>query len=140
MAYIYPIDTLMRWNGNKITEHNRRELSVSNEKLMNEKRMVDATLRRYVVGEKRKWQCTWDEVFSNQASVVDKCWSGEEMLQFYKAHPGEFTLLLTHKSATETGKTSTETVLVMFEEFSHRVIKRSTQCDWWNIDVTLVEV
>lgn len=140
MSYIYPIDTLMKWNGNRITEHNRKELSVSSEKLMNENRMVDGTLRRYVVAEKRRWQLTWDEVFSNQASVVDGCWSGEEMLQFFKAHRGEFTLELTHKSASDSAKTSTEIVTVMFDEFSHRVIKRSIQCDWWSIDVTLVEV
>ena len=140
MSYIYPIDTLMKWNGNRITEHNRGPISINPEKFMNEKRMVNTTLRRYVTGEKRTWSVSWEEVFSSQAKVVDHCWSGEEMLRFYNQHPGAFTLELVNRSANATALTSSETVLVMFQEFSHTVSKRTVQCDWWNISVTLVEV
>lgn len=129
-----PIESILMFDGNPLTEHNRSSLSVSTEKLMEEKRMVNGTLRRYVVAEKRRWKVSWADVFSKAEWVVDGAWSGEEIYQFYLENTGEFTLTVTYGDGTS------EQILVMFEDFSFDVSKRTTDFDFWDVDLSLVEV
>lgn len=133
-AMSFPIESIVMFDGNPVTEHNRSSLTVSVEKLMEENRMVDGTLRRYIVGEKRRWKLSWSDLFSKAEWVVDGAWSGEEIQQFYYDTPGEFTLTVTF------GDGATEQVLVMFEDLSVDILKRTTDFDIWNLDVSLVEV
>lgn len=131
---ILPIPAIMAFDGNEITDHNRRPVSVSTDKLMNEKRMINGTLRRYIVAEKRKWKVSWEDLFSKSERVVDGFWSAEDMKAFYDETPGEFLLTLTY------GDGLVEDVLVMFEEFSYSITKRQVDSDWWDLDIGLVEV
>lgn len=134
MSIQLPIDCIMSWNNNKITDHGRSELSVSTEKMKNEGRMVNGTLRRYTVAEKRTWQASWDNLFSKNTYIVDGFWSGELMRDFYNNTPGEFTLTLTM------GDGSSESVLVMFSDFSYSVLKRGPEFDLWTLSCEMVEV
>lgn len=131
---VFLIDSLLAFDGNEITEHNRQPVSVSTEMFMHEDRMVDGTLRRYHVATKRSWSISWSDLFSKSESVVDGYWSGEEIRDFYNDTPGEFTLMLTYGDGT------TENVLVMFSEFSYDISKRTTDFDFWELNLTLVEV
>lgn len=132
----YPIDAMLQFDGHEVTDHNRSELSVGTEKLMNQKRMVNGTLRRYVVAEKRKWSVSWSQLFSRDDAVVDGFWSGESLREFYLNTPGEFQLTLTY------GDGETERVMVMFDDFNYKVLKRTDgrTGDWWDVDISLVEV
>lgn len=136
MKYDYPVDAILQFDNNRVTDHNRSELSVTPEYIMNERRMVDATLRRYVVATKRKWSVAWTMLFSKDDATVDGFWSGESIKSFYENTPGEFQLTIT------TGDGAVERVLVMFESFSYKVVKRTPGAtgDWWDMDITLVEV
>jgi phosphoenolpyruvate synthase/pyruvate phosphate dikinase len=129
-----PIESIVMFDGNPVTEANRSALSVTTEKLMEEKRMVNGTLRRYVVAEKRRWKLSWQDLFSKTEWVVDGAWSGEDMYQFYLDNPGEFTLTVTFGDGTS------EQVLVMFEDFSYDVTRRTVDFDFWDVDLSLVEV
>jgi len=129
-----PIDTIMHWNGQRVTDQGRAPLEVGTEKIMNEKRMVDGTLRRYVVAEKRTWSTSWENIFSKR--VFDGALGGEALRTFYQNTPGEFTLKLNY------GDGSSESVLVMFSGFQYTVEKRSKgqNGDIWTLSVELVEV
>lgn len=132
---VYVIPSLLTFDGQEVTEHNRQPMSVSPTPSMQEKRMVNATLRRYVVAVKRKWSISWSDTFSKAEWVVDGYMSGEEIKDFYEdMNMGEFMLGITY------GDGSTEEVLVMFDDFSHTVNKRTTDFDIWDFDVSLVEV
>lgn len=134
MPLVLPIDTIMRFDGNRITDQGRGELSEASEQLKNEVRMVTGTLRRYVVAEKRTWSCSWDNVFSKKS--IDGGWAGEQVRDFYYATPGEFLLTLTQGDGT------TEEILVMFTSFDHSVMKRSQNenGDLWSMSVEITEV
>jgi len=136
MSYRFPIDTIFQFNGTEVTDAGRSELSVSTEKIMNEKRMVNGTLRRYIVAEKRTWSASWENLFSKDEGSVDGGWTGESMLEFYKSTPGEFWLTITM------GDGETERVLVMFSSFGYTVVKRteSEVGDLWTLQLELVEV
>lgn len=129
-----PIDAMFAFNGNQVTDHNRRPISVTPTKIQNERRMVNGTLRRYVVAEKRSWKVSWEDVPSLSEWVVDGFWSGQEILDFYNETPGEFMLTITY------GPGDTEEVLVMFESMSNTVVRRTTDYDFWNFDIGIVEV
>lgn len=129
-----PIESIVMFDGNPVTEANRSALSVTTEKLMEEKRMVDGTLRRYVVAEKRRWKLSWQDLFSKTEWVVDGAWSGEDMYQFYLDNKGEFLLTVTFGDGTA------EQVLVMFEDFSYDITRRTVDFDFWDVDLSLVEV
>ncbi|QLF83315.1 minor tail protein [Rhodococcus phage NiceHouse] len=134
--YRFPIDTIFQFNGNEITDASRGELSVDTEKIMNENRMVNGTLRRYVVAEKRTWSCAWENLFSKDEGSVDGGWNGESIRDFYQSTPGEFWLTIT------SGDGETEQVLVMFSSFSYTVTKRTESAigDLWTMSLELVEV
>jgi hypothetical protein len=135
------------FNGNAITESNRSELSVSTSYLMNEQRMVNGTLRRYVVANKRTWQLSWQDLFSKASFVIDGAWSGEEMRTFYNdLFGGSFELTIYEGEAARKtvgenpNPVQPETVLVMFQDFNWNIVKREGRFDIWNLDVSLVEV
>lgn len=129
-----PIDTIMRFDGNRVSDQGRSELGVTSEVFKNEQRMVDGTLRRYVVAEKRTWSCSWTNIFSKRS--VDGAWAGEEIKSFYYDTPGEFLLTLTMGDGT------TEDILAMFTSFDYDVAKRSAgeNGDLWNMSMEITEV
>ena len=131
-----PIDTLMQWNDNRTTDHGRQSLTVSHDWLMNEQRMVDGTLRRYIVAGKRQWTTSWENLFSKDDAVADGYWAGESMWSFYLNTPGEFWLTLTYGDGT------IERMLVMFENFDWSLMKRGSGIigDLWIASCDLVEV
>lgn len=131
---VFLIDSALAFDGNEVTEHNRAPISVSTEIFMHEGRMVDATLRRYVVKSKRTWSVSWSDLKSKSEWVVDGYWSGEEIRDFYDETLGEFTLTLTYGDGT------TESVLVMFSDFSYDITRRTTDYDMWELSLSLVEV
>jgi hypothetical protein len=150
-------NAIMAWNGNKITDHGRSPLSMSNERLGMDKRMVDGTLRRQFVAVKRTWTTSWDNLPSTNTvakgyKTVDGGWSGEEMEEFYYTTPGRFRLLLRRGSAI--GKTPPPEALalgvkyedndfygidVMLTDFSKEVLRRGS-VDFWNVSVSMEEV
>ena len=67
--YTFPIDTAMKWDKFRITDHNRGPIATSHEKIMTEKRMIDGTLRRFVGSEKRTLKVDWNELFTH----TDQC-------------------------------------------------------------------
>jgi hypothetical protein len=124
---------LMKWNGNQITEHNRKPLSIDFDPIQRDARMANGRLRRYTVAKKRKFSTSWDMIPKGVTFAVDGKWSGDAMLAFYLANPGSFTLTITNIDAT------VETYQVMFSDFSRSIEKRGAQ-DFWNISVSMDEV
>ena len=61
-------NTIMLWDGNKITDHGRQSLNMSVERIGTDTRMADGTLRRFHVGNKRTWSTSWDMIPSTKMS------------------------------------------------------------------------
>lgn len=115
------------------TEHNRAALSVDTERIGNSQRMVNGTMRRWFVADKRTWSTSWSNVPHSAAYTVDGKMGGNEIEDFYLNHPGAFTLQVVN------GDGSVDEALVMFTEFSKSVNKRG-RFDFLDINITLEEV
>ena len=147
-------NALMYWNDSgtwrKITDHNRSPLTVSVERIENKQRMVDGTLRRYVVTKKRTYSCSWTSLPSKNSQVyagktglstVDGGWSGDDMENFHDATDGSFQMKLRVgiDEAKAISDGTIEVVTVMITDFSKDIVKRGVT-DYWDVSITLEEV
>lgn len=126
-------NSLMEWNNNKITDHNRSELSTDVNRIETPKRMANGSMRKYVIADKRTFSVSWSEVPHLKDYTVDGYWGGKEMETFYNTNAGVFTLKITNGDAT------VETFSVVFTSFSRDLSKRGLY-DFWNVSVEMEEV
>lgn len=117
----------------RVTEHNRSALSVSWEKIETADRMIDGTLRKWQVANKRSWSTSWEMVPHSTIRTVDGGMGGEAMEQFYLSKPAEFSMEIRKPDGSK------ERVLVMFTSFDKSIEKRGIY-EMWNINVEIEEV
>lgn len=130
---IFAKPQLLLWAGNKVTDHNRSELSIDVERIENSKRMANGTMRKYVIADKRKFACSWDMLPARAANTVDNFWGALDMEDFYNATTGAFTLVLNY------GSQPAEQYQVVFTNFSATLMKRGLY-DFYEVSVELTEV
>lgn len=129
MRWIDPVDPATLYYP---TEHNRAALSVDVEQIGNKNRMVNGTLRKWHVADKRTWSTSWSNVPHLSQFTVDGKMGGEAMEDFYYSHPGAFTLEIIDGGGVVTS------VLAMFSEFSKTVNKRG-KYDMWDVNISIEE-
>lgn len=128
MPITLPKGSILKFDGNALTEHNRRALTVDIERIETADRMANGSMRKYVIADKKKWSTSWELVPSVTAKTVDGKWGGDAMHTFYKATPGVFVLTV-----------GIETFNAFITEFSYDVIARGTATEAWNISLSLEE-
>lgn len=131
---VLPIGSIFRFNGNRISDHNRSDLGVDPERIEKRNRMANGMLRTFVVSTKRTWKCSWENIPRQDNKTVDGFWGQKSLEDFYLSSPGAFTLTLTH------GDNTTDTFTVMFKSFTSTIASRSSYTDLYNVDLTLEEV
>lgn len=131
MTFLKP--QLMKWGPDKITDHNRSDLSVDVERIETSHRMANGTRRSYIIADKRTFSCSWDDLPHSAEFTVDGFWGGREIENFYNAQTQPFDLVLTNGDGT------TNTYKVVMTEFSKSIKKRG-RYDFWDVDITLEEV
>lgn len=139
---------IMEWSDNEglswnlVTDHGRSPLDVSFERIEQKTRMYDGTLRRYVVAKKRSWTMSWENLPSEDVSLLAGGRPGAWMEQFHKTHDGDFLVRFRNGNAIDAVPSSenSEVVRVMIGEFSKEVVKRTPAFDLWSVDLTLEEV
>lgn len=129
----FPRNAIMMWNNNKVTDHNRSELSVSVERIENSKRMANGRMRKYVIADKHSFSVSWNDLPDRKEWTVDGFWGGKEIEAFYKANAGEFELKVTN------GDGRVETFAVVFKEFDKKINKRDVY-DLWDVSIQMEEV
>jgi hypothetical protein len=125
--------SLMQWDGNKITDHNRSELSIDVERIQEKSRMANGTMRKYIVADKRSFSVSWQDVPHNKDFTVDGFWGKEEIESWFNTKTGLFVLTL------NMGDGSIELYNVMFDQFNAEISKRGAY-DFWKVSVQLEEV
>jgi hypothetical protein len=132
---VFAKDSLLRLNGNRLSDHNRSEMSVSTERIEQSKRMANGTLRKYVVADKRSWSVSWEDIPHSSAFTVDGFWGGEDMEIFFRsaAGQGQITLTIVRNSGSST---SHNVVISSFE----RKIKKRGDYEFWDVSLELEEV
>lgn len=133
MALTFAKPQFMTWNGSRVTDHNRGEVSISVERIEKSSRMANGTLRKYIIADKRTFGTDWNKVPSKARYTVDGFWGAEEIERFYNSNPGEFTLYLHYSE----GKP--EQYRVVMSSFSKTLVKRGLY-DMYNVSIEMEEV
>lgn len=149
-----------------VSDHNRSEISFSNERIETRQRMVNGGMRSYWIADKLKISSSWERLpsrpFSRQITfnsdgtiasspdtyishTVDGAAGGVDMLNWYSTHPGSFYLFLSYdKYGPEENRnrlqTYSQVLKVYFSAFDYNVEKRSGGgFDFWTVNVSMEE-
>jgi len=135
---VLPIDAGLAFKESGITyrlsDHNRSPIDISYDRIENRKRMADGTMRTFVVAQKRSWKTSWEDLPREDIQTADGFMGAQSMKTWYDSHLGSFELIITN------GENFTESVIVMFDNFSCKLSKRSIYTDLYDVDMALVEV
>jgi hypothetical protein len=152
-----------------LSDHNRKDLDFSFDRIEQRERMINGRMRSYHVADKLKLNVSWDMLpsrsFANDpnfattgatALVKDQKYTadggagGVDILDWYKAHPGPFWVYLAYDKhsdfktvGNQYGRLAqyNQVVEMYIADFSYAVVKRGTSThDFWNISVSLEEV
>ena len=152
-----------------LSDHNRGEIGISQQRIENRQRMINGTMRSYHTADKISISCGWSRLPSRSYSrnvnfdssgsptlsgateyTVDGGAGGVELLDWYENHQGPFWVYLAYDKYSNFGKDSeayahlpqyNQLIQMYFTDFNYSVVKRGgNNFDFWNITVTLEEV
>jgi hypothetical protein len=75
----------------KLSEHNRSEFGMNENRIEKAQRMANGTLRKYWVADKKSFTLSWDMLPGTSAYTVDGAWGAEQIRDFYKTSEGRGT-------------------------------------------------
>lgn len=149
-----------------VSDHNRSEINMSQERIETRQRMVNGGMRSYWIADKLKVSSSWQRLpsrpfdgnitFDSNGNIttpeyisytVDGAAGGMDMLSWYETHPGSFYLFLSYDKYRVNGAedyarlaTYGQIIKVYFSSFEYNIEKRSGgQFDFWNISLTMEE-
>jgi hypothetical protein len=153
-----------------LSDHNRKEINVSTQRIEQRQRMVNGTMRSHHIADKLTITTSWDMLPSRQARIranwdpttgvapipnseaytADFGAGGAEMLKWYQDHTGPFWVFLSYDKYINFGTSTSahfhlneysQIVQMYISNFDYSVVKRGqSNFDMWNINVTLEEV
>jgi len=125
----------------KVTEHNRSAFDISPQRIETQTRMVNGSLRKFWIADKRAFSLSWDMLPHSTDLTVDGKWGAEDIQNFYYSPEGRGAFNIKINLATDgTNQESTgEVVKVMFQSASFSVLKRGLE-PFWSVSITLDEV
>ena len=151
-----------------LSDHNRREISVSQNRIENRKRMINGNMRSYHIADKLAISWNWEmlpsrshsdnpnyNAYGNPASnlteyTADGGAGGVDIVKWYEEHPGSFYMFMAYDRHDKfDGQNDqfdhlnqyNDIVEVYFSSFNFNIAKRGgSNFDFWNISVELEEV
>ena len=147
-----------------LSDHNRKPLDLTPERIEKRERMVNGRMRSYHVADKLKLSVSWDNLPSRafelapsfdsngqttiEPITVDGGAAGNDLLKWYEEHVGSFWVYLAYDKHTAFGTDNAayghmhqynQVIEMYISDFSHSVVKRGGLYDMWNVSITLEE-
>lgn len=119
--------------GTALTEHNRQPVQVTYERIEKRGRMINGTLRKVVIADKRTWSISWSDVPDNNLLTVDNKLGARSIEALYTANAGAIGLQINDGTVSER-------VNVVIKEFSKKINKRLPAINLWDITLDLEEI
>jgi hypothetical protein len=153
-----------------LSDHNRSEINISNQRLEQRQRMINGSMRSYHIADKINISTSWNLLPSrsfendpefNQTTgksiydalpleqyTADNGAGGVEMLDWYESHQGPFWVFLSYDKYSNFSTNQriqlgsySQIVQMYISSFDYSVVKRGrANYDMWNISVSLEEV
>lgn len=143
---IYARDLLLNPNATqswiKLTEHNRREIAITVERIEQTQRMANGDLRKFFIADKKSFSFSWDMLPGTRVYTVDNLWGSLDLIKFYESTEGQstFTMRLNFaKDGTNQEASGYEEYTVSCTSFSATLVKRG-QVPFYNISMSVEQV
>lgn len=136
-----PSITTLNWR--ELSDHNRSEMEIGNNRIEDTQRMANGTLRKFFVKDKKTFSVSWSMLPSYRAQTVDGKWGAEDLREFYKSSLGQSTFRIKlnfAKAGTKQYDTaSEEEYVVSFTSCNFVLVKRGVNA-FWNVSLSMEEV
>jgi len=126
----------------KLSEHNRSEFTMGEQRIEKTQRMANGTLRKFFVADKKTFSVSWEMLPSTSALTVDGAWGAEEMRTFYNSSDGRGTFKIKvnlAKNGSDQTSSGYEEYTVSFTSASFIVQKRGIQ-PHYSVSLSMEEV
>jgi hypothetical protein len=117
-----------------LTDHNRSELSIQNDRLANDVRTQFGELRRYFKADKKTFSVSWDMLTHDAESTVDGNLGAEDMIEFFESITGVADLTIYYDFGDE------KEYKVVITSFSATLKKRWNPYRFYDVSLTMEEV
>lgn len=117
-----------------LTDHNRSELSINNNRIVNDIRTQFGDLRRYYRADKKSFSVSWNMLPQSSAETVDRNLGAEEMIEKFKNLTGVCTLKVYYDFGEE------EEYRVLITDFEATLLKRWNPYRFYNVSLEMDEV
>lgn len=138
--YQDPLDTTQSWI--KLTEHNRSEIAVGQQRIEQKQRMANGSLRKFFVADKKEFSVSWNMLPGTRIYTVDNQWGALDLIEFYNSSEGQSTFdirLNFAKSGTNQESSGYEQYTVSCTSFNATLIKRG-EVPFYNISMSMEQV
>lgn len=133
----------------RVSEHNRSNFSISNNRIERQERMANGFLRKYFIADKKQFSLSWEMLPSFRNETVDGAWAAEDLKNFYESSKGRSSFKIRINPSTFNPIINIEnlnaplqddyTYTVIFTSCNFAVIKRGIQA-YWDVSITMEEV
>lgn len=127
----------------KLTEHNRTPVAFDNQRIEQQKRMADGSLRKLWIADKKTISTSWNMLPSYSTMTVDGGYGAEDIRSFYYGDKGKNTF----KIKIAYSDTRTEILNVTFTSANFTVTKRNVKNkatdsaqEFWDVSIALEQV
>lgn len=133
-------------NWQKLTDHNRSPIDISQELIETQARMANGKMKKYVVAQKNNISVSWSYVPSKTSETVDLNHSAAWLESFYRSNVGSPIYLKVVASELDssgnfvTAKTGSEVYTVFMNNFSKSIINRTKVSDYVSMSIDFTEV
>lgn len=141
-------------NWQKLTDHNRDPIAISQELIESQSRMANGKMRKYVISNKTNISVAWTYVPSKTSETADLNYSAAWLESFYKANAGVPIYLKVVSSELDpdpsigslpsgtfaTAQTGSKVYTVFMNNFSKLVINRTKVSDYVNMSIDFTEI
>jgi len=141
----------------KLTDHNRKEISITPILLEKEARMANGTLRKFVISKKDIISTSWDflpTTSTTKSPIVDGNYGASWLSAFYNANVGNpiYIKLIASKhtdpslgqipndSTYASASTASKIYQVFISDFSKTIRKRNTEKDFVDMSIEFTEI
>jgi len=126
----------------RVSEHNRSEFSMGNNRIKQSTRMANGTLREFIIADKKTFSVSWSMLPSYRNETVDGGWGAEDLKTFYESLAGQtaFRIKVNTSLTPSAAELATSNIYtVIFNGFDCTLSKRGIQ-PYWSVNFSLEQV
>jgi hypothetical protein len=138
--YANPADTTKDWI--RLSEHNRSEIGITQQRIEQSQRMANGSLRKFFVADKKEFSVSWTMLPGSKIYTVDNEWGALDLIEFYNSSEGQSTFdirLNFAKTGTNQESSGYESYTVSCTSFNATLVRRG-EIPFYNISMSMEQV